>query len=832
MVFRRYRGGSGRPEVVSFWHFAVPGGVAGDLGAAALDVVEFGAGGGGLVLELLDGGGAVLRRVANGAGRPSGGDPDPREGDPPEDLSPWFDGWDEQRFAALVADAPHYGGYRIVEGSEVLLEVRRSVSAPVLDPAVSVRGDGAVELSLGLSDPDGDDLSYVLLHSGDGWAGWRLEGFRLGGLGQARNQMRDPRQRFGGAAAYRRPGAPAAAGAHVIEAAALGYGGVSVEEMFPDGAKAARWLVVASDGANWTAAATAPLAVPEPPPRRRESWGELEVWVGGDPWITGGCDDPQGAVEGYGTWWACNPNEPAWGCIDKHDVRSRYDHARFELLNNDDHRRTLFNTGETIELTATAWSRNTTGHHGGEGHRGEECDTRTGTKAVNVVDGEAAVWTSDIDGDLSELIRMPDGPGGRWLLDTADLTPGDHRLSAEIDPDSGVTHGIDSVYIRVRPPRGGAGVLRARDDAAEAYYSLLWARQRPGAGAVPEVVEVTANDTALGAGIAYRLTEIVHPPRWGTARIANNGRSVTYSADNFEPDPAGEFYADGGEVGSDIFAYRICNTDPEPLCDTATVTVYIHVTHREPAAGPLPEPGPRPAPERSPGPAEFDTIEDLPGAWIQQIDFDLGSYPNLPSRLWHTLIPVKRHPGPQALAPAGHGDRRWALELLDDNGEVILAVPDRFGPFDPAIADPPPYSAYRVTDNGQTLLEHTRSPTRPHITLTAPEPGAVIEGDIELQWTANDPDGDLLSYMVFHSIDGGATYHRGPRYPWGGHHNRHPGLPQHRNSHTYRRTNPHDPATILPHGAQQARFLVIATDGANWAAAESPTVTVTPMPPP
>ena len=61
---------------------------------------------------------------------------------------------------------------------------------------------------------------------------------------------------------------------------------------------------------------------------------------------------------------------------------------------------------------------------------------------------------------------------------------------------------------------------------------------------------------------------------------------------------------------------------------------------------------------------------------------------------------------------------------------------------------------------------------------------------------------------------------------------RHPGLPRHRSSHTYRRTNHDDPATILPHGAQQARFLVIATDGANWAAAESPTVTIAPMPPP
>lgn len=116
-------------------------------------------------------------------------------------------------------------------------------------------------------------------------------------------------------------------------------------------------------------------------------------------------------------------------------------------------------------------------------------------------------------------------------------------------------------------------------------------------------------------------------------------------------------------------------------------------------------------------------------------------------------------------------DGPYTLELLDGGGGVLAS--DTFGlaldVHDESRAhDVGHYQrsiawdgrAVRlVLKHGETVLaERAASGSPPTVTMTAPNGGESLSGEITVSWTASDPDDDPLLFVVQHSADNGATW--------------------------------------------------------------------------
>ena len=125
------------------------------------------------------------------------------------------------------------------------------------------------------------------------------------------------------------------------------------------------------------------------------------------------------------------------------------------------------------------------------------------------------------------------------------------------------------------------------------------------------------------------------------------------------------------------------------------------------------------------------------------------------------LAPI--YPSSSALNPAPDG--LYCLRLEDAAGQslfnrcfTINEFDDNLRPLDPAsfsetVPQPAGLAKVALTREGQVLAEQRASPNAPTVVITSPAPGEFWEGVRAAQWTAQDRDGDLLSYLIQYSPD-------------------------------------------------------------------------------
>ena len=138
------------------------------------------------------------------------------------------------------------------------------------------------------------------------------------------------------------------------------------------------------------------------------------------------------------------------------------------------------------------------------------------------------------------------------------------------------------------------------------------------------------------------------------------------------------------------------------------------------------------------------------------------------------VSPVYRYQAASAAREPAAGD--YVLELLDGEGNVVRSVPFTAGA---AVAEPPAsgaavavteiwavpvtdapdYHSYRITRGTSQVATVTRSAGAPTVSITAPVADQALSGDtVQFSWSASDPDGDDLTYLVQYSTDAGASY--------------------------------------------------------------------------
>ncbi|GEM_PF-3275874 len=144
--------------------------------------------------------------------------------------------------------------------------------------------------------------------------------------------------------------------------------------------------------------------------------------------------------------------------------------------------------------------------------------------------------------------------------------------TAVANPDGTITYtpdpgfvGTDVFSYTISDGRGGTDTARvtvtvvtqlndppvARDDAVTTDVNT------------PVVVRVLANDFDPNPGDTLRVTRIVSSPRRGTVQLRADG-TVRYTPE-------------AGFLGTDTFAYEVCDDGTPALCDTATVTVEVAI---------------------------------------------------------------------------------------------------------------------------------------------------------------------------------------------------------------------------------------------------------------
>ena len=133
------------------------------------------------------------------------------------------------------------------------------------------------------------------------------------------------------------------------------------------------------------------------------------------------------------------------------------------------------------------------------------------------------------------------------------------------------------------------------------------------------------------------------------------------------------------------------------------------------------------------------------------------------------------------------------------------------------VVDPPEYARYRIVRVGgpgdeAVVYEFRRSENAPVVSLVAPSQGESVEGQhVELSWTISDADGDTLSEALLYSTDGGDTYQ------WARH-----SEPGSWGPDRYGEALSFSLDRARLEGSERARVMVVVSDGARWAAAESP----------
>jgi len=118
----------------------------------------------------------------------------------------------------------------------------------------------------------------------------------------------------------------------------------------------------------------------------------------------------------------------------------------------------------------------------------------------------------------------------------------------------------------------------------------------------------------------------------------------------------------------------------------------------------------------------------------------------------------------------------YSLEFVNLENEVIAAysfeptfVSPEIGevttwPFVFVVPYPEGTTYIRITHQAeamvakQVLSQVEVTPNAPSVTVTYPNGGEVLVGTVTVTWTANDPDGDQLTYAVLYSNDGGESW--------------------------------------------------------------------------
>ncbi len=111
---------------------------------------------------------------------------------------------------------------------------------------------------------------------------------------------------------------------------------------------------------------------------------------------------------------------------------------------------------------------------------------------------------------------------------------------------------------------------------------------------------------------------------------------------------------------------------------------------------------------------------------------------------------------------------------------------------------------------GQVIAERSKTNHAPVVTLTSPQGGGLVQGMLNVAWTATDEDGDRLSYSVLYSINGGEVFET-------------IGVELHQASLQY------DTAKLG--GSDRAVVRVVVTDGFNTTSVDSQPFRVTSKPP-
>jgi hypothetical protein len=121
--------------------------------------------------------------------------------------------------------------------------------------------------------------------------------------------------------------------------------------------------------------------------------------------------------------------------------------------------------------------------------------------------------------------------------------------------------------------------------------------------------------------------------------------------------------------------------------------------------------------------------------------------------------------------PAGTDDEpgsgEFSLSLLGSDGSPLFARHFNvgsenqygiFGSFGQKIPYSPETASIVLKHWDNVLATIPISPNRPHVTVTYPNGGEVLSGEVTIQWTGDDGDGDTLTYDILYSSDSGATW--------------------------------------------------------------------------
>jgi hypothetical protein len=116
------------------------------------------------------------------------------------------------------------------------------------------------------------------------------------------------------------------------------------------------------------------------------------------------------------------------------------------------------------------------------------------------------------------------------------------------------------------------------------------------------------------------------------------------------------------------------------------------------------------------------------------------------------------------------GEGPFSLELWDDNSVPLFVRSFEPTPFEPVDGSDPEYwfaeeipfdqSTVLIVlkENGQILGNYPVSENAPQVTVISPNGGESLDGKQSITWTAEDQDGDALTYEVLYSTDGGETW--------------------------------------------------------------------------
>jgi len=162
-----------------------------------------------------------------------------------------------------------------------------------------------------------------------------------------------------------------------------------------------------------------------------------------------------------------------------------------------------------------------------------------------------------------------------------------------------------------------------------------------------------------------------------------------------------------------------------------------------------------------------------------------------------------------ASARAGMADEAYVIRLLDDSGTTLVEAPlatlvdDDGADSSVHFVQYVPFDAntrrIQLVENGSVLTERIASPNAPSLTLNRPVLDEAAQ-TLDLSWSSQDADDDLLIFVVQYSADDGATWRTiVGQYTW---------------------LDVRISTRLLP-GSTTARLRVLATDGTNTTIATS-----------